>query len=260
METKPVATVLLCTVALLQSCVSIYVPSVQNVPIFKEKGETKLSATTNDYQAAYAVTNHFAVIANAKYSNKHEYEFMRTTNWMEMNRMIEIGAGYFQQTKKAWTQEIYAGAGIFKSTLSTDNERNTVHSNVPAVDELGKVIYTKEIIKRHISATGNRFFIQPSVGFASKVIDVSFSTRLVGLKFNSIVELKNDQPAMGDARLQGVKFGLFVEPAVTTQLGYKWVKIRIQTGLSLRTSARFEGNQYVFGSIGIIGDIGKWYK
>ena len=64
--------------ALLSSCSSIYIPSVPNTPMLTTQGEIAAGAHISlkgnfNFNSAYAVSNHFAVLANgASMSNERE--------------------------------------------------------------------------------------------------------------------------------------------------------------------------------------------
>jgi len=102
--------VILATIAVLNSC-GIYRMNVANVPLMQQAGQVEVGgfATTTGYdaQAAVAVTNHMAVLANGSntlgkvedffYSYKHSFG--------------ELGAGYFKNLSNGKEFEIYGLAG-----------------------------------------------------------------------------------------------------------------------------------------------------
>jgi|GEM_PF-3431926 len=256
MKANPALLFFLCAITFLQSCATIYHPGVQNIPLLKEKGEVKLSATVNDYQGAYAVTNHIGIMVNARQMSQRPFQGFHLIPDRVDNKMLEIGAGYFAQGEKNWTSEIYAGAGVSVSGLIHAEQRISTYrfpgdtSRLPEYDSYFYDVQTRAA----------RYFLQSSVGFASKYVDVAFSTRVVGLKWKSVNILHNGVDAVDYPGFRVLKFSMFAEPAVTIQAGYKSIKIRLQTGLSLCMDRYFKGNQVTFGSIGLVGDIGKWYQ
>jgi hypothetical protein len=123
----------------------VYSPSAQNIPYFKEKGDSKISvfysegdnglSNTNqqlvvpekkknngfDIQAAYALTNHWAVMFN--YYQRRELDFYNhyanifDTSYISYKRFIaEVGFGYFVplNRRKTITYNIYTGIGLGK--------------------------------------------------------------------------------------------------------------------------------------------------
>ena len=234
----------------LQSCASVYVPGAQNVPLFKEKGQVKLVAGPYDYQAAYAVGRHTAVMVNAQNLDKVGIELVEPIrkSYREVSKVVEVGGGYFTDAKNTWTFETYGGVGVFKTSLRSDyrdrhNDRDSSYSTL--------------LITR-----GTRFFVQPNFGFANKAVDIAFSTRITGLRIG-LVNQANYSEAMweqSDLRKLRNRLHLFAEPAITMRVGYRWLKAQIQTGISLQLTSAEVPYNYLFGSVGLVGDIGKWYK
>ncbi len=100
----------------LSSCSSIYMPSVPNTPMLTTKGEIAAGAHISlkgnvNFNSAYAVSNHFAVLANGAYMNNE------ATKKDIKHKMIEFGAGYFDTFGPDNNRilEIYAGVGSGKS-------------------------------------------------------------------------------------------------------------------------------------------------
>lgn len=236
---------------LLNSCKSAYVPNAQNVPLFQEKGEIKVSVSiTNtetgptDFQAAYALSDHIGIMVNAKKSNKKESADANKINsehYKEINQVVEAGIGYFGKTNSNLTYEVYGGAGLTKVGLhgiswnSIDNDSR-------------------------FDADGLKFFVQPTMGFVRSAFDIGFSTRITGLKFNnyttnySYEDLEKDRLNKLDAAMH-----LFAEPAITMRAGYKWIKVQIQTGVSIKMTSTPIPYESFFGGLGLAADIGKWY-
>ena len=102
--------------AILTSCSSIYIPSVPNTPMLTTQGEIAAGAHISlkgnfNFNSAYAVSNHFAVLANgASMSNEKDKRDIK-------HKMLEIGAGYFNTFGPDNNRilEIYAGFGSGKS-------------------------------------------------------------------------------------------------------------------------------------------------
>ncbi len=100
----------------LTGCSSIYMPSVPNTPMLTTKGEIAAGAHISlkgnaNFNSAYAVSNHFAVLANGAYM-KNE-----ATKKDVKHKMVEFGAGYFNTFGPDNNRilEIYAGIGSGKS-------------------------------------------------------------------------------------------------------------------------------------------------
>jgi len=97
-------------------CSSIYLPSVPNTPMLTTQGEVAASAHMSlkgnfNFNSAYAVSNHFAVLANGAYlSNDGRKKDIK-------HKMIEVGGGFFNTfgPDKNRIIEIYAGLGSGKN-------------------------------------------------------------------------------------------------------------------------------------------------
>lgn len=205
------------------SCVHYYyAPSSNNVPLFKEKNEGRIQAqytTTGaqvDYdaadgfeiQTAYAVGNHTALQLNFFHASENDQEYGSGSG-----NYIEAAYGYFKPfAKKRWVFETYAGLGtgsvnnIFKNTLN----------------------YTTEQAKTSIT----KFFVQPSVGFATKYFDAAFSSKfsLVNLGFNnSTLSKENNQYDYEYVEsLRKGKSYFFWEPGLMIRGGFEHIKAVIQ--------------------------------
>ncbi|RZL46662.1 MAG: hypothetical protein EOP00_14330, partial [Pedobacter sp.] len=101
---------------LLSSCSSIYMPSVPNTPMLTTKGEIAAGAHMSlkgnfNFNSAYAVGNHVALMANGAYMQNEK------TKKDVKNKAIEIGGGYFNTFGPDNNRilEIYAGIGSGKS-------------------------------------------------------------------------------------------------------------------------------------------------
>ncbi|MES2652364.1 MAG: hypothetical protein V4663_11525 [Bacteroidota bacterium] len=102
--------------AVLTGCSSIYIPSVPNTPMLTTQGEIAAGAHMSlkgnfNFNSAYAVSNHFAVLANgASMSNERDKKDIK-------HKMLEFGAGYFNTFGPDNNRilEIYGGFGSGKS-------------------------------------------------------------------------------------------------------------------------------------------------
>lgn len=180
------------------SCAQTYVANSRNVPMFAEGGEfagTVALASGVDVQAAYSVTDHVAVMANASIlsqsaTTKDGESFTRK------NMFGEGGIGYFGRTK-TMRYEMYAGYGM--------GERRSY--------EAFYFFRTTEAV----IADGrySRIFVQPSIATNKRKFNVAFSTRLSMVKFSEFtttdasVAIKSQKPTDSPS--------FFIEPAVTTR-------------------------------------------
>ncbi len=183
---------------LLSSCTPLYLPNTANTPMFTGKGEFQAAVHSGisgvDPQLAYAATDNVGLILNASIpaseESEHKYPF------------IEMGAGYYNKFSKHAVFEVYGGYGY--RSLKTMGSQN----------------YYDEDEYHDVSADlqySTRFFVQPTIGVTSKIIDVGFTPRFA---FVNIVDEYDKQN------------GLFFEPIITAKVGYKFARLVIQGGAS----------------------------
>lgn len=173
---KPIALVSLILTLLLSSCRQeryIYAVSKLNTPALQKKGDTRLNTSFSfgkargmgdssvnlgfDVQCAYAITNHFAVMAS--YYSRNESDVMDgrfgnasrfTSSYIKYRRHLwELGAGYFATLQKGVVFNIYAGAAFGKLAINDEG--------------FDSVRYTRD----YLANTG-KYFIQPGITFFNR--------------------------------------------------------------------------------------------
>ena len=198
-----------------------YVPNVQNVPLFREKNEYRLSGTYGlgtetsclEVQGAYSVTGNFGVMTNfmsAKGIDNSE------ESWAKGN-YLDAAIGYYKPLHKSGVFEIYGGVGGSKQ-----------HHQYRG--EIGNPAYNLNAGTSDLSFL--KIFIQPSVGMTFNGFDFAFSTRFNRLSFNKTVnqidELSNDYEFDKLNTIAQTKTFLFFEPALTIRGGWKYLKVQLQ--------------------------------
>ncbi len=215
-----------------------YSPTIQNIPAFKEKNESRINAsvastavgTENSYalQAAYAVTDHFALTAAWNGSLRSQDELTTSTNSSTNTEIVkynrrsaEFGAGVFYpltKDKKVFF-EFYGGYGFGSNDISDNMATNSGPTGF------------------HNSKT-NRFYFQPSFSFHP----VSNFTITPVLRFTSIgysnISTNYDNNELQSYQLLDIqqKRLFFIEPALITSLGFDsapWFRIQAQMNVSL---------------------------
>lgn len=261
---------LLCMMSLLlASCTqSMYFPDRVNSPGFKEKGEAKLvlatKFTSNDADSlnrgwlnpaadiAYAVSNHIAVFASYRslqnrYIREHipdEYGKSRWSNDTIMGgrftgNYFDAGAGYFSGIGGRAKMEVYGGIGM-----------GNLNRNGTLMPQL------------NYDARYYRVFIQPAIGAASRqdVFSVMAGMRLTFQKFYAFSspnpQLYYRAATISSYDAYDVRRPLytFLEPFANLELGYKFIKVNMQLGLSVPLSGRavdIAGFSPLFGSLGL---------
>jgi hypothetical protein len=212
-------------VMILNSCAPAYVPSVVNAPLLTNQGEVQVAIHTGtagvDPQFAWALSNHVGVMLNGSFANNTS----DTTNNFHKHKFVEIGSGYYTNFGTRGKFETFGGVGFGSIQAEYDNNLWVSRSDVE---------YT-------------RFFIQPTVGFTTKVFDGGFSSRFV------LVNLHQES---------GSNTGCFMEPALTGKFGYDHIKAVMQLGLSIPLNSNNVSFDYfpVLFSVGIQGNFGKVFK
>ncbi len=222
------------------ACTHIYYhPNMHNVPMLREKGDIRANVALSqgneveatELQAAYAVKNNVGVMLN--------FIGGQASGGRKNGRggYLEGGAGYFKPLGTHFVFESYGGFGAG----SIANFR----------------AYTE--VKPFFPIYFGKAFVQPSIGFHSKIVDAAFSCRVGGVYYFPYA-------APDSAHLYGLqgalavenKAFLYAEPAITLRGGYKYLKLQAQLGLNYmdlpasRSSANF--------NVGLYGDISEMAK
>jgi hypothetical protein len=217
---------------LLNSCVPAYIPNTVNTPLFTGKHELVANVGTGlsgwDPQVAFSVTNHIGIMINSSFAN-------RTSDTANFHRhaFVEGGVGYFINPVGPLVLEAYGGfgAGKVESYYDNNNWHRTTNANL------------------------RRFFFQPSIGVTNKVVDLSFTPRLVFVNVDMVESDFNT----------GYYYGYrpFVEPTFTFKVGYKYVKFFTQFGFSIPLATgdnySYESEPFLF-TMGMHFTFGRKYK
>lgn len=193
----------LCLLLFMSGCVSTYMPNVPNVPMFTEKGELSVGGHITPkgnitFNTAYAVSDHFAVLANGSMLNSER----RKRDFQ--HNLLEAGGGYFTSfgPNNNRVLEVYGGIGGGSSDRTEKDE-----------DEKGNMTYERR------EASFSKYFVQ--VNFSSKR---KKSLRLLGREFplNYGTALRASYVDMSRHLLNGVpqkeETNIFLEPIFYTRL------------------------------------------
>jgi hypothetical protein len=178
------------------SCAPAYVPNVINTPMLSEKYEATLALHEGVAGTDPQIAFGITEHIGIMLNGSYRNDLGDTSGNYHKHLFIETGAGYFTGFGSAGHFEVYSGGGFGRIRARYDN---------PAF------ISTSDVICF-------RGFIQPTIGTVTDLMEFSFSPRLVFLN------LQQDQEHA---------LGVFIEPAVTAKLGYKYIKGVMQLGLSL---------------------------
>lgn len=216
----------------------LYSPVGQNVPLFKQKGESLVSAgiVTSDtemltlfgesnyaegpfIQAAAAVDSNLAFMSS--------YYFMQDKEASDAEikghgSHFEIGVGKFWPIKKSkWIGEVFVGTAI----ASIKNKVNG--------DAL-EVKYSKP-------------FIQPSIGYRGNVFEFAFTSKIGIVNYFNFNNQLTDQDRFDAAESfeSRNKTTLVFEPGFTWRIGWKNIKFQAQTCATTFSYSGWEGYEAV---------------
>jgi hypothetical protein len=224
-------------VLLTPSCVPSYIPNTVNTPLFNGKHQVTGNIGTGisgyDPQVAFSVTDHLGIMINSSFANRDN----DTTDNFHKHAFVEGGVGYFYNPTPKFVLECYGGYGIGKVESYYENSWWTGRAD----------------------AQIQRLFLQPAIGFTTKVFDVSFAPRLVLVDVD-ISDKDIVNPAPGTDFKTG--FRPYIEPTITLKTGYKYAKFFMQFGFSDPFDSNdkylYESQPFMF-SIGMQATFGKKY-
>jgi len=228
---------------ILSSCTTtLYVPNAVNTPLLKEKHEFKATIGPNNAQAAFGLTDNFGIIANG-YWDKFKSETTtngQTTQTLNKGNLYELGLGYYKPLTKVIVFETYLGGG------------------------LGNIDFNQDNGTKRYDVKGTKFFVQPSIGYVDRFLEVAITPRLSAVKYNGLETFGYSQKELEEEFLVKSevedKTWLFIEPTLTVRAGFKYVKLQGQIGFSSKLTKGDLKYQSKLTSIGLLVDIAKWYK
>ena len=212
-------------VLLAGACAPAYVPNVINTPLISKAGEFNASIYTGtsgiDPQLSLGVTDHFGIMLNGSFASRTS----DSTDDFHKHFFVEMAPCYYSVFEENGRFELYGGFGFGKIQAEFDNNLWISRSNVSYY----------------------RFFLQPSIGYASNYFDASLATRIV------MVNIQQESNR---------NTGFFFEPAGTIKVGMPSFKFVFQLGVSVPVNSdRIEFNYQPFMfSVGLQGTLGRMNK
>jgi hypothetical protein len=215
---------LVITILIFTSCAPAYIPNVVNSPMFSNEGEFQGSVHTG--LSGFDPQLAYAVTDHIGVMANGSFANWTSdsTDNFHKHQFFEAGLGYYTKVRTKGRLEVYGGYGFGK--LETNSGSDLF------------LAYTK--------VNSSRVFIQPAIGIASNVFDGSFATRLVMLNLSQYNE---------------TNIGYFAEPVLTGKIGYKYVKVIGQFGISIPlndTKIDFDYEPFIF-SLGLQFNIGRMW-
>ena len=251
----------------------VYSPAAHNVPVFIKKNDSKIAFNYSvnadlrasddddinnsglDLQAAYAVTNHFALQANYVHRTERDRQYgissISDSGVLRYHRnLTEFGVGYFSplDVNKQAVFQVFAGVGFGKfSFTDIGRDQSNNHYNYFHQMDVSKI------------------YIQPAFTVRSKKnFAASLSSRFSLLRFHNI---QTNYPAyeLDLYKLDSIgnRTHVFWEPAIINTFGFKQlpgIQFEFQGGLALLQSRQFIDYRSFNFSAGILFDIPKLVK
>ena len=265
LQTIAAAILIACTFSSCTLFRFAYSPTIQQIPAFKEKNESRvvasatstLAGTENSYslQGAYAVTDHFALTAAWNGSLRSQDELTTssgnntTTEVVKYNRCsAEFGAGIFYPISKDKQVffELYGGYGFGTNDIKDNMATNSGGDGF------------------HNSKT-NRFYFQPSVSFhPGNNFTITPAFRFTSIGYTDI-KTNYDNNELESYQLLDIarKRLFFVEPALMTSFGFEsapWFRIQAQINGSMLTGSSNTNYRSNYFSVGFQFDPVKAIK
>ena len=209
--------------AVLSSCSRYYyVAETQNIPLFKEKNEYRLSGAFGfgdeskavEVHSAYSISNNIGVLANFM----HAWGGDISDNDYGRGTCLDAGIGYFKPIRDQSVFEIYGGLG----GCVQNHEYTGLHYNSSS-----GAIYSEYDGNSRLAFF--KLFLQPSFGVTYRMLDFIASARILSITFmdidNNIFGNSYDYDNLNSISENGQ---FFVEPAATLRGGWKNVKVQVQ--------------------------------
>jgi hypothetical protein len=199
-----------------------------------EKKQVKITGTQSDVQTAFAVGDHLGIMANGFFKS-----YNGDNNYQHRGGLLELGAGYYNAYNSHVVFEAYGGGGmgrVYKQEMMNSGNNSQF---------LGS-----------FTGNGSRIFLQPSIGFTSSFFDVALANRLSFVKYHRFSSTNYSTEELVKNDLDNVTDPLyvFVEPAVTARVGYKFIKVQAQYGLTINMGQNLPHTQN-FATLGVIIDL-----
>lgn len=214
---KPILFLSFCII--LTSCNHIYyVSSIQNVPLFREKNEFRLTGSyamgdeseSGELHTAYSITNHLGIMTNfmkTKIGSFEKKDYVSGLNY-------DFGIGYFRPIGNKAVFEIYSGYGRNKQHHGYSN--STTGTNEYYSDGDAYLKY-------------KRIYIQPAFGLVSDYFDVAASLRLNHIWYTYIDYDVVDHPEeIQIMDMLNDRNHFMLEPAITLRTGWRYFKVQFQ--------------------------------
>ncbi len=200
--------ILVMLVIVFSSC-GIYRQNVVNTPLMQHKGQTQLSGHIGfnglEGQAAYALTNKIAVLANYGDMGVRKEQYSAINYSSRKHNFKEIGAGVYTKTAAGRIRElfVFAGKGMTSHFVVGRNSAGVISSTNQEIEY-------------------SRFALQADLGNKINHLEYVFSPRLIGVHYYNIIDnARSDYQNLSN-------FHIYAEGALT--LRYPILKFLMVSG------------------------------
>jgi len=190
-----------------------YTPTSQNVPLFTQKAESRVTVMGNEsqaeLQAGYAATPHLGLQLNGGLFFSPDDD---SATGDGHGRFAEVGAGYFTPIGESrFVFETYGLVGVG----SVENSfPESVAANPGSNGRLNANLY--------------RFGIQPVIGFRTRYFSAALSSRFVSLNYSGIGGNLMYDNMNQQAYLRDNSSLFLIEPALTLRGGFERLQLQLQ--------------------------------
>ena len=202
-------------IIILNACAPAYVPNAINTPLLSNKGE--IQASLNGGISGFDPQVAYALTDHVGLALNGSFanRTSDSTDNYHKHNFVELGAGYYSKLGLIGRFETFGGVGF-------GNTRGD---------------YSNELWSSYTNSSFTRLYLQPGIGIATSPFDGSLAARLV------FVNMKQGSQ-------KGT--GFFLEPVVTLNMGFKYVKLFTQLGFSypLKEEVEFNYQPFIF-SVGL---------
>jgi len=235
---------LILLIFIITSCGNYYyAPTDQSVLKFKKKGDLAVSGGINSNFTNW----------NAGYAPSKNIGFITTFNSMKSSTVDSLKPQFRNNTYVLDNEIVW-----FKELMP----------NVYSAFNFGYGFGSIERNSEYFKLKFNRQFLQPSIGYSNKFVDLGFSTRFVRVDYN-LRSINGHDLSQGGTLREGLTLYdvgesdfYFIEPTFTFGLGYKVCKLRAQWV----SSSKLSDNQisYINSdwnlSVNVFLSLDKFYK
>lgn len=169
-------------------CSVMYVPTMQQVPMFKVQGEVQLTVNPRNCQFAYSITENFGLLVNGFYTKIKPFTIGSRDEAFDFKREIyhfDVGGGFYKKLNRNFSSEIFAGAGwghslLTYGDLSSPTKKSGAYSNLYKIYLQPNLVYRKSALSLrieyvdfynylHVNANPSKsiktFLISPAITF-----------------------------------------------------------------------------------------------